>query len=59
MTNPRIGGSFDSFLEENDIREEVDALAQKRVLAWQIEQQPEACAQTDDEEEHEDRGAGI
>lgn len=38
MTNPHIGSSFGSFLEENDIREDVESLAQKRVLAWQIEQ---------------------
>lgn len=38
MTNPHIGSSLDSFLEENDIREDVENLAQKRVLAWQIEQ---------------------
>lgn len=38
MTNPRIGSSFDSFLEENGMREEVQSLAQKRVFAWQIQQ---------------------
>lgn len=38
MTNPHIGSSLDSFLEENDIREDVETLAQKRVLAWQVEQ---------------------
>lgn len=38
MTNPHVGSSLDSFLEENDIREDVQTLAQKRVLAWQIEQ---------------------
>lgn len=38
MTNPHIGSSFGSFLEEHDIREDVESLAQKRVLAWQIEQ---------------------
>lgn len=38
MTNPRIGSSFDSFLEENDMRQDVESLAQKRVLTWQIEQ---------------------
>ena len=38
MTNPRIGSSFDSFLEEGGIRDEVEVLAQKRVIAWQIEQ---------------------
>jgi antitoxin HicB len=33
------GSSFDSFLEEEGIREEVEALAIKRVLAWQLEQE--------------------
>jgi len=32
------GSSFDSFLEEEGIREEVEAIAIKRVLAWQLEQ---------------------
>lgn len=31
------GSSFDSFLEEQGIREEVEAVAIKRVLAWQLE----------------------
>jgi len=31
------GSSFDSFLEEHGIREEVEAVAVKRVLAWQLE----------------------
>lgn len=30
------GSSFDSFLEEGGLREEVEAVAVKRVLAWQI-----------------------
>ncbi len=30
--------SFDSFLEQEGIREEVEAAAIKRVLAWQLEQ---------------------
>lgn len=30
------GSSFDSFLQEGGIREEVEAVAIKRVLAWQI-----------------------
>jgi antitoxin HicB len=38
MTHPRIGSSFESFLEEEGLREEVEVLAQKRVIAWQIEQ---------------------
>jgi antitoxin HicB len=32
------GSSFDSFLEEEGIREEVEAVAIKRVLAWPLEQ---------------------
>ena len=34
----RSGSTFDSFLEQEGIREEVEALAIKRVLAWQLEQ---------------------
>lgn len=32
------GSTFDSFLEEQGIREEVEAVAIKRVLAWQLQQ---------------------
>jgi antitoxin HicB len=32
------GSTFDSFLEEEGIREEVEAVAIKRVLAWQLKQ---------------------
>jgi len=32
------GSSFDSFLEQEGIREEVEAVAIKRVLAWQLSQ---------------------
>jgi len=32
------GSTFDSFLEQQGIREEVEAVAIKRVLAWQLEQ---------------------
>jgi antitoxin HicB len=32
------GSSFDSFLEEQHILEEVEAVALKRVLAWQLKQ---------------------
>jgi predicted XRE-type DNA-binding protein len=42
MTNPHIGSSFDDFLEEQGIREEVDAIAVRRVIAWQIKQAMEA-----------------
>jgi antitoxin HicB len=30
------GSSFDSFLEDEGIREEVEAVAVKRVIAWQL-----------------------
>jgi len=32
------GSTFDSFLEQEGIREEVEAVAIKRVLAWQLGQ---------------------
>ena len=32
------GSTFDSFLEEEGIREEIEAVAIKRVLAWQLSQ---------------------
>ena len=38
MTNPHIGSSFDDFLREEGLYEEVTAAAVKRVLAWQIDQ---------------------
>ena len=40
------GATFDSFLEENGIREEVEAVATKRVLAWQLEQEMEKQKKT-------------
>ncbi|NEO96228.1 MAG: XRE family transcriptional regulator [Moorea sp. SIO3G5] len=36
--NPYIGSSLDELLEEDNILAEVEAVALKRVLAWQIEQ---------------------
>lgn len=33
------GSTFDSFLEEEGIREEVEAVAVKRVLAWQLQRE--------------------
>ena len=38
MSNPHIGSSFDDFLNEDGIYDEVAATAVKRVLAWQLEQ---------------------
>lgn len=37
-TTNHSGSTFDSFLDEEGIREEVEAVAIKRVLAWQLEQ---------------------
>jgi len=34
--NPHIGSSFEDFLQEEGIAEEVNATAIKHVLAWQI-----------------------
>ena len=36
MSNKHIGSSFDDFLEEEGIREEVEAVAVKRVLAYEL-----------------------
>jgi antitoxin HicB len=36
--NPYIGSSLDDFLSEERVGAEVNAVALKRVLAWQIEQ---------------------
>lgn len=33
----RSGSTFDSFLEQEGIRQEVEAVAIKRILAWQLE----------------------
>lgn len=38
QSSKHIGSTFDSFLEEEGIRAEVEALAAKRVLAWQLSQ---------------------
>jgi hypothetical protein len=38
MTNKHIGSSFDDFLEEEGILAEANAVAIKRVVAWQIQQ---------------------
>jgi hypothetical protein len=37
-TRNHSGSSFDSFLEAEGIRDDVEAVAIKRVLAWQLEQ---------------------
>ena len=40
--NKHIGSSFDDFLEDEAILEEVSAVAIKRVVAWQLEQEMKA-----------------
>jgi antitoxin HicB len=40
------GSSFDDFLEEEGIREEVEAVAIKRVLAWQFSREMERQKKT-------------
>jgi predicted XRE-type DNA-binding protein len=40
--NPYIGSSFDAFLEEDGTLDEINLIAIKRVIAWQIR---EAMAQ--------------
>jgi antitoxin HicB len=37
-TADHSGSTFDSFLEEEGIREEVEAVAIRRVIAWQAEE---------------------
>ena len=37
-TNPHIGSSFDSFLEEEGTLADIETIALKRAIAWQIEQ---------------------
>lgn len=39
MSNPHVGSSFDEFLAEEAILDEATAVAVKRVIAWQIEQE--------------------
>ncbi|OFZ96717.1 MAG: Fis family transcriptional regulator [Betaproteobacteria bacterium RIFCSPLOWO2_02_FULL_62_17] len=39
MSNPHVGSRFDDFLAEDAILEEATAVAVKRVIAWQIEQE--------------------
>jgi predicted XRE-type DNA-binding protein len=38
MSSQHFGSSFDDFLQEEGILEEVEIAAAKRVLAWEIEQ---------------------
>lgn len=46
MNDQNIGSSFDDFLEEEGILQEVEAVAIKRVLAFQLKQEMEEKALT-------------
>ena len=39
MKNQHLGSNFDDFLQEENLLEETEAVALKRVLAFQIEQE--------------------
>jgi DNA-binding Xre family transcriptional regulator len=39
MSNPHVGSRFDDFLAEESMLEETTAVAVKRVIAWQIEEE--------------------
>lgn len=49
MKDERVGSSFESFLEAEGIRDEVEGVAQKRVFAWQIQQAMKASGITQSE----------
>ena len=42
MSNKNIGSSFDDFLQEESLLESTTAVALKRVIAWQIDQEMKA-----------------
>lgn len=46
MKNRHIGSSLESFWEEAGLLGEVEALAQKRVFTWQIQQAMEESGMT-------------
>jgi antitoxin HicB len=49
MNSERIVSTFEDFLNDEGIRDEVDSVAQKRVFAWQIQQAMEASGITQTE----------
>lgn len=42
MSKKNIGSSFDDFLQEESLLESTTAVALKRVIAWQIDQEMKA-----------------
>jgi hypothetical protein len=47
MTNPRIGSTFESFLREEGIHDELMAEAAVRVREWQMKHQRESADRDD------------
>ena len=45
-SNSHIGSSFDDFLDEENLLTQVNEIAIKRVIAWQIQQEIEAKQMT-------------
>ena len=45
-SNPHIGSSFDNFLDEENLLTQVNEIAIKRVIAWQIQQEIETKQMT-------------
>jgi DNA-binding Xre family transcriptional regulator len=44
--NPHLGSTFDDFLEEENLLAEVNEIAIKRVIAWQLQQEMAAKGMT-------------
>ncbi|WP_373543312.1 helix-turn-helix domain-containing protein [Chamaesiphon sp.] len=45
-SNPHIGSSFDNFLDEENLLTQVNEIAIKRVIAWQLQQEIETKQMT-------------
>jgi antitoxin HicB len=45
-SNPHIGSSFDDFLDEENLLTQVNEIAIKRVIAWQLQQEIETKQMT-------------
>jgi antitoxin HicB len=45
-SNPHIGSSFDDFLDEENLLTQINEIAIKRVIAWQLQQEIETKQMT-------------
>jgi hypothetical protein len=59
MDSEQIGSSFESFLNDEGIRDEVDAVAQKRVADWQNQQVDESASLSHSAASHGADGAPL